>query len=318
MDLTVSIVNWNGQALLSKCLASVRSSTGSRHIQVVVVDNASKDGSVNFVRREYPEVEVIQSDVNLGFGRAHNLALKRAKGEFVMFLNPDACVTTEAIDSICLHFRRFPEIGGIGCAIQAPDGKIEPLMVQSFAAPFVEFAKLFTGQAKMLRYLGINLPLKDSRVSGEVLKLSGACLTIRRSILERIGGFDERFFMYCEDGELCQRVIEAGWKLFYLANVHIMHNQGSCSRKARKGFPTLMVCESYSKYIQKYFGTIGAFKYRMLMLVGSIIRLTIALPLFVACVLARRSSLAKWRTRCFKSWLILNWSCGFKRAVIPD
>ncbi|TKB24994.1 glycosyltransferase family 2 protein [Desulfopila sp. IMCC35006] len=318
MDLTIITVNWNGEEFISACLQSIMNARQNLKIQVIVVDNASKDNSVALVKRGHPEVELVCSDKNLGFGKACNLGLKKSLGDLVMFLNPDVSVAKNTLSTIVHFFSQHPTVGGVGCKIKGIDGQVHPLMIQQFPSPFLEFIKLFAINSKIMKAIGIHLPQKNPSISGEVVKLSGACFTIRREILIKLNGFDERFFMYCEDGELSKRIVEAGWELYYLAETEVVHNQGACSRKAPKGFSTLMQCNSFEKYIEKEYHRFGALRYRFYMFIGSLLRMSISITAIIFALLLKRNSMQIWERRIAKNWLIFKWSIFLAKPDIPD
>lgn len=318
IDFTVIIVNWNGEQFIGKCLRSIREEAAGLSLQTILVDNASKDRSVRIIRDDFPDVELIESDRNLGFAGANNLALRQARGEFVMYLNPDASILPGTLMTICNYLRNHRDVGAVGCQMLNEHGEVQPLMPQTFPTPFSEFVRLFQEGSRILALFGLEPVMHDPVISGSVVKISGGCLTARRAILDRLHGFDERFFMYCEDGELCQRIAQAGWKLRYLAEAAVMHLQGSSSRKAPKGFSTLMQCESFSKYMGKRFGRFGSLRYRGLMLLGSGIRLLLSSLMLALKNISRSPAAPLWRRRLDKNLLIFRWSAGVARPTIPD
>jgi len=318
MDVTVIVVNWNGEGLLRECLRSIRDVPAGLSVQTILVDNGSRDNSVQTVRQEFPEVELICAGRNLGFGAANNLALRQARGEFVMFLNPDARILPGSLQTICDHLRKNGSVGAVGCKMLNELGETQPLMTQSFPSPLSEFVRMFQEAVWFLNLVGLAPITKDPDTFGVVVKLSGGCLTVRRSLLDALGGFDERFFMYCEDGDLCQRIVLAGWELHYLADAAVTHVQGACSRKAPPGFSTLMQHESFYKYMAKYYGRAGAFRYRILICIGSLIRLSICCVLYPVTTILAREHADKWRFRLLKNLRICCWALGLARPTIPE
>ena len=317
-DFSIVIVNWNGGALLLDCLASIHSNTGGLKVETVVVDNDSKDDSVGQVRRRFPEVRVIASGGNLGFGRACNIGTKATTGSLVMFLNPDALLLAGTLDRIHQFMRAHPQVGGVGSMVKDLDGTVQELGIQRDPTPPLEFFKMFAGFRAGDRDAGGWLPRKDPRTSGAVTKLYGACLTVRRDVFERIAGFDDRFFMYCEDVDICRRILADGRELYYLAEAEVVHNQGSCSRKAPSGFAVLMQCDSLERYMRKYHGRLGAWVYRVLLAVGAAIRLVPFSAMLLASQLRRSGSASTWRKKWLRDWTVFRWSLGLTKAFIPD
>jgi GT2 family glycosyltransferase len=317
-DFTIIVVNWNGESLLRDCLRSIRDLSTGISVQAILVDNASRDNSLAMARREFPEVELVCADRNLGFGAANNLALRQARGEFVLFLNPDARLLPGTLQALCEQLRKNADIGAVGCRMLDEQGQTQPLMNQSFPSPFGEFVRMFQAAARLLARFGCAPATKDPETSGPVVKISGGCLAARRTVLESLSGFDERFFMYCEDGDLCHRMILSGWKLYYLADAAVTHAQGSCSRQAQRGFSTLMQQESFHKYMAKYYGPGGARRYRVLMCVGSLARIAVSTAMLVATSVVRRHDAGTWRKRMEKNGLIFGWAVHAKKPVIPN
>jgi GT2 family glycosyltransferase len=317
-DFTVIVVNWNGEGLLRECLRSIGDTAAPLCVQTVVVDNGSKDNSVPLVRRELPHVELIAAGHNLGFGAANNLALPLARGEFVMFLNPDARILPGCLQTIGDYLRTHEGVGAVGCRMLDERGQTQPLLTQRLPTPFSEFVRMFQKAGGLLDLVGLAPRVKDPEISGPVVKISGGCLTVRHSILDALGGFDSRFFMYCEDADLCQRIAGAGWQLHHLADAAVTHVQGSCSRQAYPGFSTLMQQESFYKYMAKYFGPFGATRYRAWMGLGSILRLVASSIMLAATTFAGRPGVDQWRQRLAKNRLIFRWAIHAAKATIPD
>lgn len=317
-DISIVIVNWNGGALLLDCLASIQSKTRELVVETVVVDNDSKDDSVEQVRRRFPEVRVIDSGGNLGFGRACNIGTKATTGALIIFLNPDALLLEGTLEKIHQFMGVHPQVGGVGCMVKDLDGTVQELGIQRDPTPFLEFVKMFAPRRSGDRDRGGWLPRKDPRTSGVVTKLYGACLTVRRDLFERIAGFDDRFFMYCEDVDICRRILADGRSLYYLAEAEVIHNQGSCSRKAPSGFAVLMQCDSLERYMRKYHGSIGAWMYRVLLFVGALVRLIPLSAILLTIQLIRSSNATAWRKKWSRNWTLFRWSLGLAKAFIPD
>ena len=315
--VTVLIVNWNGKEELTACLRSIVEHVGDLSVQVIVVDNASSDGSAGHVRKLFPTVELIESGGNLGFGRACNLGARRATGEFILFLNPDARLTPGALNLMVQCMKSQPDIGALGCKIIDDDGVVVELGEQRFPTPLGEFFKLMFVSSRSFRRYGNHLRRHDPKVSGDVVKLYGACLLVRRLVFNEIGGFDERFFMYAEDGDLCRRISATKRRLFYLASAEILHASGALSEKAGGGFATLMMCESIWKFVVKYHGFCGGVGYKVAILLGASLRLFACLILYAVSWLFRREQSPFWRARSRRYEAMLCWSISLKKAFVP-
>jgi GT2 family glycosyltransferase len=316
MDLSIIIVNWNTRDLLRDCLRSIEAKPSRLAIQTIVVDNNSADDSREMVAREHPGVELMNSGGNLGFARANNLALPRVRSPLVLFLNPDTLVTAEALERMVACLESDPAIGAVGCRIVDAEGRVQQLGLQWFPSPFTELLKYLAVSERTYRRLP-GFPWHDPDVSGPVRKLFGACLLVRQSVLQQVGSFDELFFMYCEDVDLCHRIARAGWKLYYLSEAEIVHVGAASSSKAPGAFSVLMGCESFSKFMRKHHGILGGAAYRCVALLGAHARLVLLLFLraLAACRPQRRPRLdLPGATR--KYWTVIRWALGLQKPVI--
>jgi GT2 family glycosyltransferase len=200
---------------------------------VFVVDNASSDGSADMVEAEFPWVELIRSPHNGGFANGNNQALRVARGDAILLLNPDTLVPSGGIQGLLDVFERHPEAGIVGPKLLRPDGTMHLACRRSFPTPAVAFYRIaglsrrFPKSARFGRY---NLTFLDPDLPIEVDSVCGACLLVRRSVVERIGLLDERFFMYGEDLDFCLRARAAGWTVRYEPSVVVQHQHGAASR----------------------------------------------------------------------------------------
>jgi N-acetylglucosaminyl-diphospho-decaprenol L-rhamnosyltransferase len=240
MDLSIVILNYNTCEHLRACLSSVRAegstslSGGPIEAEVFVVDNASTDGSANMVSAEFPWVRLIRSKWNGGFAFGNNLALKHAAGDAILVLNPDTLMPEGGIGQLLKLLEVHPEAGIVGPKLLKPDGSMHLACRRSFPTPSIAFYRLsglsrvFSKSARFGRY---NLTFIDPDLPIEVDSVCGACLLVRRTVIDRVGLLDERFFMYGEDLDWCLRTREAGWTVRYEPSVVVQHQHGAASRK---------------------------------------------------------------------------------------
>jgi GT2 family glycosyltransferase len=234
-DISVVIVNYNVKHFLLQCLRSVEQAMKGISGEVIVVDNHSTDDSVAYLRPLFPAVQFIALEENLGFGRANNLGIEKARGEFVLFLNPDTLVEEQTFTVLLDYMREHTEVGACGCKVLNPDGTLQLACRRSFPTPWVAFSKVFGLQAlfprsKLLaRY---NQSYLDENATYYVDAISGSFMLIRREALARSGGFDPAFFMYGEDLDLCYRLHSAGWKIAYVHTTRIIHYKGESTRRS--------------------------------------------------------------------------------------
>jgi len=236
-QLSIIIVNWKVRDLLRACLQSLRdvSGLGWRQMQVIVVDNASGDGSVEMLAAEFPDVAVIANSDNAGFGRANNQALGLCTAPYLMLLNPDTLILDGAVRRLLEHMQAAPDVAVMGCRLLNADRSLQRWMGGAFpsawnVATHYLFLDLLLPRA--LRPAPLYLD-QDAAIDVDVDWVSGACMILRRSML---GGtlFDPGFFMYGEDMELCHRLKLAGHRVVYTPAASIIHYQGA-SMKQQQG-----------------------------------------------------------------------------------
>jgi len=233
MDLTLAIVSYNAKDELEACLESVFASTRLDSYEVIVADNASTDWTLEMLAARFPRVRVVPSPENLGFGRASNLCWQEAKSSLVLFLNSDTVVSDRALDRLVELARKRPEAGAIGPRLRYPDGEIQ----MSFGAmPGIAseiLQKLWNaGYARGKGPLRAAVRKRYSR-ERTVDWVSGACLLTRRDTLETVSGFDESFFLYSEDVDLCARIRATGARVLFTPEVEIVHLLGRSVSKNR-------------------------------------------------------------------------------------
>ena len=316
--VTVVIVNWNSGTMLRACLTAAMRKAGNLEIRVVVVDNRSRDGSADLVEREFPGVLLIQAGRNLGFGRGNNLAQAHAQPGYVLFLNPDTELQEHALRQMVDFLDTHPQSGAVGCKMVFPDGEVADQNLQWFPSPLTGFVRLaFLSDRVVRRFKGI-LPWNDPSLSGYVQKLYGGCFLVRTSVLEKIGWFDERFFMYAEDVDLSRRIREAGWQLYYLSEASVMHAKGGVTKGAGSDFSTLMACESMAKLIDKYQGRCAAVRYRLSVAAGSTIRLSVLMLLRAASPLLPAMKQDACREAARNYTQRVRWAWNLRKAFIPE
>ncbi len=233
--LSVIIVNYNVKEFLEQCLTSLKGALKDITHEIIVVDNASSDGSCRMVKKRFPEIILIENNNNLGFSRANNIALRQAKGEFISLLNPDTIVQEDTFTKLLEGFERFPEAGMMGGKVLNPDGSLQLSCRRSFPTPWNAFSKII-GLSRLFptsRIFGkYNLTFLDHDEINEVDAISGSFMCVRAKVLENAGYLDEDFFMYGEDLEWCYQIKDSGWKIYYYPESSIVHYKGESSRKS--------------------------------------------------------------------------------------
>lgn len=237
MDLSVLIVNWNTRDLLRACLASLRSSLAGVDFtwEILVVDNASQDGSAAMVATEFPEVRLFANDRNLNYAAGNNQGLAQAGGEAVLLLNPDTEVPPETAPALLADLREHPGWGAVSPALVHPDGTVQE-SVRGFPAPAAIFGEL-TGLARLFpgSPLGEYRPraLPKDRPSLVDQPMASAFL-VRKTAFDQVGAFDLDFPLFFNDVDLCYRLKEAGWEIAYDPRVRVVHVGGASTRQVRQ------------------------------------------------------------------------------------
>lgn len=235
MDISVIIVNYNVRDFLSNALTSLYRSLEKFESEIFVVDNASDDGSTELIRKNFPAVQLIANTSNVGFAKANNQALALSRGKYVLLINPDTLVQEDTVDILVRYFEQNDRAGMLGCKILNPDGSLQLPCRRSFPTPWTAFTKtfglsaLFPQSKVFARY---NLTYLDPDQTYEVDAVSGSFMMIKREVIEKIGGLDEKFFMYGEDLDWCYRVQQSGWKVVYVSTTSIIHYKGESTKRS--------------------------------------------------------------------------------------
>ncbi|NVO18133.1 MAG: glycosyltransferase [Bacteroidetes bacterium] len=234
MKLSVIIVNYNVRYFLEQCLHSVREASKGLEVEVFVVDNASVDGSVKMVGEKFAGTHCIANTENVGFAKANNQAISIAKGEYILLLNPDTVIETDTFSKVIGFMDQHPDAGGLGVKMVDGKGNFLPESKRGLPTPVVAFYKIF-GLSRLFphspRFNKYHLGYLDKNKTHKVDVLSGACMLVRKSILDSIGYLDEQFFMYGEDIDLSYRIVKAGFCNYYFPETRIIHYKGESTKK---------------------------------------------------------------------------------------
>ncbi|MBU1100652.1 MAG: glycosyltransferase [Bacteroidetes bacterium] len=235
IDLSIIIVNYNVKEFILNLLGSLQPALRNISAEIIIVDNASEDDSVKFIREKYPDVKLIVNDVNIGFGRANNIGLEESSGKYILFLNPDTIVKDDTFTTMIKFFEAHPDAGMAGCKVLNPDGSFQLPCRRSFPGPWTSFTKLI-GLGKLFPksklFARYNLTYLDENKTYEVDAVSGAFMMIKRDVYNKIGGFDAQFFMYGEDLDLCYRTQKANFKVYYVHSTEIIHYKGESTKRS--------------------------------------------------------------------------------------
>lgn len=233
--ISVIIVNYNAGALLNDC---VKSALGEA-VEVIIVDNDSYDSSIDLLTTRFPlsrhPIQLIVNESNVGFAAACNIGAKAAKGDYLLFLNPDCKLDPNALPALLKELESSDDIGMVGGLLVDPDGTEQGGGRRAVPTPWRSFVRAF-GLARFADrwpdlFFDFHLhkqPLPEQSI--EVEAISGACMLIRRQALQDVGPWDEGYFLHCEDLDWCMRFRRAGWKIKFVPDARVVHHQGTCSR----------------------------------------------------------------------------------------
>lgn len=225
--MSIIIVNWNTRDLLAACLTSVVAGLGNLPHEVIVLDNASTDASATMVRARFPQVRLLESSVNLGFARGNNTALREAHGATLLLLNPDTVIIGDALQRLHECLTCEPTLAAVAPQLTYPDG--------AFQSSWGDFPSL-VGELPWLRRLVRKRPPAQELNAGAMRLFTvdwakGACLLIRRSAFEEVGGLDEAYWLYTEEADWCYRARAMGWTIGALPDAQVMHVEQAASRQ---------------------------------------------------------------------------------------
>jgi GT2 family glycosyltransferase len=314
--LSIVIVNWKSCEFLRKCLESICLSPRDLSIEVIVVDNASFDGSEDLIQGSFPGVRFLQSDRNLGFSGANNLGYKSTQGKYLLFLNPDTEIVGAALEMMVSALDSNPEAGIIGAKLLNSDHSLQTSCVQRFPTILNQALDLdFLMRAFPKLSLWGTAPLFEPHSAPvPVDVVSGACLMIRRDVFAKIGGFSTCYFMYAEDVDLCWKARKAGWKSYYLAGAEVVHHGGrSTAFKEETNFSSVMMRESRLRFMRESRGSAYAVIYRVSTALVAACRVLILSAAFVIPLGKSRGYSSRY---AFRKWAaIFRWAIGLESWV---
>ncbi|MBN1223797.1 MAG: glycosyltransferase family 2 protein [Candidatus Aminicenantes bacterium] len=250
-DLAVIIINWNTKDLLRQCIDAVRTNTRRLSVQIIVVDNQSRDGSPEMVERDFPEVLLIKNKVNRGYGGAGNQGLEAARGKYALILNSDVKVNPHCLDGMFEFMESRPDIGASSCRLTFPDGTLQHSCrkfpsFKAYVLMLLGIRRLFPNMRPFREYLMLDWDHSEIRPVDQIM---GSFLFLRSRAVEQVGGFDERFWMYFEEVDLCLRIRKAGWAIVHYPYVSAVHFLSKSSEQ----WGEVKKIREYQKSLLKYF-----------------------------------------------------------------
>ncbi|MBX7045681.1 MAG: glycosyltransferase [Ignavibacteria bacterium] len=240
MDISIIIVNYNVRDLLDNCISSIYKAASDKYsVEIFVVDNNSIDKSADLVKEKYPNVIVIENDKNIGFSKANNIALKEASGKYILILNPDTVLEESTFDKMISFMAKNENTGAVTSKLILTNGKLDSACRRSFPTPSVAIprmlglSKLFPKSKAFGKY---NLTYLNDDKTYEVDAICGAFMFIPKTVFDKTGYFDEDYFMYGEDLDLCYRIKKAGYRIFYYPEVTTIHFKGESTKKTNLSY----------------------------------------------------------------------------------
>lgn len=252
MNLSVVIVSWNVCDKLRSNLKAIYNNTQNINFEVFIIDNNSQDNTVEMVEEEFPQIKLIKNKENLGFAKANNQVLEEIKGKYILFLNPDMKVKKGTLEGIVKWMDKHPKAGIAGCRLVDENGAIVP-HVRRFPTVWDQLAiilKIPHFLPNILnKYLMKNF---DYSHSASVDSIRGSFFITRKEIIEKIGCWDERYFIWFEDVDFCKRVKKAGWKIMYTPVVECIDYMGQSFKQVKRGKTQIYFRNSMLKYFKKW------------------------------------------------------------------
>jgi len=308
MELSIIIVNWNSREYLRRCLASIFSDPNRPELEVLVVDNASYDGSSAMIHKEFPQVTYIQSNENLGFSRGNNLGYQHSRGRALLFLNPDTEIQSGALTQIVRQLWTLPSVGAAGCRVINSDLTLQTTCLQAFPTVWNRLLDIdyLKQRFPTWRMWGMWPLFSAQETSDEVEMITGACLLVKRDVFGEVRGFNATLFMYGDDLDLCYRLKQAGHNRRYVATAEVVHHGGkSSARTGRTYYSDVLVERAIWIFFCNTRGSLWAAFYRAIVIARALVRILVLSALWpIARNRVRISgALGKWAA-------ILKWALG--------
>lgn len=254
-DLSIIIVNYKTRNLLEQCLNSIYSENHHFSYGVFVVDNNSKDSSIEMVKKKFPQVKLIENRINSGFAAANNQALRRSNARYLLLINPDTVVLPDSLNVMMEFMDEHPEAGIAGCKLLNPDYSLqyscrEFSTLATFFLRGIHFDNLFPNNTMLRKYMMFDWDHNEVR---EVDWVLGSCMMVKRKAIEHVGMLDENFILYFEDQDWCYRMWKHGWKIYYVPQAQMIHYYQRRSAKQFLNVLTWIHIKSMLYFFKKHY-----------------------------------------------------------------
>jgi len=278
VDVSIIIVNWNTRDLLAQCLQSVYDTVNDLDFEVIVVDNASADGSVAMVQERFPRVQLIENQENIGFAAANNQAMQISRGNYVWLLNSDTIVLNDALEKMVAFMQAHPEIGAISSRLLNKDGSLQdfpktyPTLINELSRALYIY--------NFVTWLKRRGMVSRGERTREVDRIKGASMLVRRQTINAVGGMSEDYFMYAEEDDWCFRIKRQGWKIYYYPKAEVIHYEGSSVKQISHSM-FLRLHQSKLLFFRRYYGPTSVQLLKGIWLTGYGVRLAVVSLLWV-------------------------------------
>ena len=298
MLISIVIVNWNSKDYLRSCLQSLEAHASDIETEIIVVDGASFDGCGEMLETEFPQVQFIQSEENIGFGRCNNLGVESANGEYLLLLNPDTEIKSNAIQALLEACKSLPQNSMLGARLLNSDGTLQTTSVHAAPTPLNQaLGSDFLMKRFPKSKLWGTYEAYHSDTPTEVEAISGACMFLPTKLFRELGGFNPIYFMYAEDMDLCLKIRRSGFPIYHIPNSEITHHGGSSSNQQAVNFSAINIRKALYRYFLHNFGHSVADRYRTMTCFSAIVRI----PMALFAINKASRSLQKW-------YALYNWS----------
>ena len=302
VDLSIIIVSWNVADLLEKCIDSILAGRGDLRLEILVVDSASSDHTMAMLKRRFPQVILLAQKENVGFTRGNNIGLQVAQGRYLLLLNPDTLILGDALTCMVRYMDAQPDVGIVGPHTYESDGKrtqstrrrFPTLLISLFESTWLQ---PYAPKGLLDYYYIANGTASDATL--DVDWVQGSALLARRALYEAIGGLDEGYIMYSEELDWCRRAKDAGWRVVFLGDAHIIHHGGKSTEQVAAR-SHIHFQQSKLRYFHKYHGWLTAQVLRFFLLLNYLIQLGLESVKFA---LGHKRALRRDRIRAY--WQVL-------------